>query len=357
MHKDSSFENVHVLGRGTKRDGFLDLIWTASGLEFDMNASELGLAFKGGSSGTMPWISVCMDGKWLARIPVQEGTNKLTLFKGMDPDVKHRVRIIKDFQAEVDTHENSLKITEIFYEGRICKPEDKKYKIEFVGDSITSGEGILGAHEELDWIPAYFSSVRNYAVMTADALNADFRLISQSGWGIVSGYDNDPHKVVPAIYDSLNARMNIEDYDNASWKTDAVVINLGTNDGGAFDSLPYTDPADGKVYKNKKLADGSYDPKSLARIEKGIKDFLKHLRERNPEAHLLWVFGMLGWGLADTIEKAVSSYIDETGDKNAAFLKLEEAKGEAFGSRGHPGYENHKAASEAIAGYLKNILK
>ena len=357
MHRDNSFDNVHVLGRGTKRDGYLDLIWTASGLEFDMNASELGIAIKGGSSVNLPWISVCLDGKWLARIPVQEGASRITLFRGLDPSVKHRVRIIKDFQADVDAHENSLKITELFYEGRICKPEEKKYRIEFVGDSITSGEGILGAHEELDWVPAYFSSVRNYAVMTADALDADFRLISQSGWGIVCGYDNDPSKRVPAIYDSLNARMNVEDYDNASWKTDAVVINLGTNDGGAFDSMPFTDPKDGKVYKNKKLADGSYDPESLARIEKGIKDFLKHLRERNPEAHLLWVFGMLGWGLADTVEKAVSSYIDETGDKNAAFLKLEEAKGEAFGSRGHPGYENHKAASEKITEHLKTVLK
>ena len=357
MHRDNSFENVHILGRGTKRDGYLDLIWTASGIEFDMNASELGIELWGGSSMTMPWISVCMDGKWLAHIPVQEGTNKITLFKGMDPNVTHRVRIIKDFQAEVDAPKNSLRITELLCDGRIRKPDEKKYRIEFVGDSITSGEGILGAHEELDWITPYFSSVRNYAVMTADALDADFRLISQSGWGVVCGYDNSPYKSVPAIYDSLNARMYVDDYDHDSWKADAVVVNLGTNDGGAFDSLPFTDPKDGKVNKNKKLADGSYDPESLARIEKGIKDFLKHLRQTNPEAHLLWVFGMLGWGLADAIEKAVSSYIDETGDKNAAFLKLEEAKGEAFGSRGHPGYANHKAASETIANYLKTVLK
>ena len=357
MHRDTTFENVHALGRGTRRDGFMELIWTASGIEFDMNVSELGIVLKGGSSMTMPWISVCMDGKWLAHIPVQEGTNRITLFRGMDPAVSHRVRIIKDFQAEVDAQENTLKITELFYEGSIRKPADKKYRIEFVGDSITSGEGILGAHEELDWITPYFSSVRNYAVMTADALDADFRLISQSGWGIVSAYDNNPYNVVPAIYDSLNAKRNVSDYDNSSWKTDAVVINLGTNDGGSFDNPAFADPKSGKVYKNRKLSDGSYDPESLAGIEKGIVDFLKHLRERNPEAHLLWVFGMLGWGLADTIEKAVSAYRKETGDDNASFLKLEEAKGETFGSRGHPGYENHKAASVAIAGYLKNILE
>ena len=357
MHRDTSFENVLALGRGTRRDGFMELIWTASGIEFDMNASELAVTLKGGSSMTMPWISVCMDGEWLAHIPVQEGVNKITLFKGMDPSVTHRVRIIKDFQAEVDARENSLKITELFYEGRICKPADKKYKIEFVGDSITSGEGILGAHEELDWITPYFSSVRNYAVMTADALDADFRLISQSGWGIVNAYDNNPHNVVPAIYDSLNAKRDVYDYDHDSWKTDAVVINLGTNDGGSFDSPAFTDPADGKVYKNKKLPDGSYDPESLTRIEKGIVDFLKHLRETNPEAHLLWVFGMLGWGLADAVEKAVTAYKNETGDDNAAFLKLPETVGDAFGSRGHPGYENHKAATEVIAAHLKNVLK
>ena len=193
--------------------------------------------------------------------------------------------------------------------------------------------------------------------MTADALDADFRLVSQSGWGVASAYDNNPYNVIPAIYDSLNAKRDVYDYDHSSWKTDAVVINLGTNDGGAFDNPAFYDPKDGTVYKNKKLSDGSYDPESLARIEKGIVDFLKHLRETNPEAHLLWVFGMLGWGLADAIDKAISAYRKETGDDNTAFLKLPEAVGDAFGSRGHPGYENHKAASEVIAAHLKNVLK
>ena len=50
---------------------------------------------------------------------------------------------------------------------------------------------------EQDWIPAFFSSVNNYAVMAADRLNADFRLVSQSGWGIVSGWDNNPHTLLP----------------------------------------------------------------------------------------------------------------------------------------------------------------
>jgi hypothetical protein len=52
-----------------------------------------------------------------------------------------------------------------------------------VGDSITSGEGTVGAVYEEDWISAFFSAENTYPRMVADALSAEYRVISQSGWG------------------------------------------------------------------------------------------------------------------------------------------------------------------------------
>ena len=60
---------------------------------------------------------------------------------------------------------------------------EPKYRLEFVGDSITSGEGTVGAVYEEDWISAFFSAENTYPRMVADALSAEYRVISQSGWG------------------------------------------------------------------------------------------------------------------------------------------------------------------------------
>ena len=351
-----SWEKVHICGRCIDKTGQLNLVWTGSGVEFEMNCSELGVVLEAGDSVYMPWISLVLDGYHLAHIPVQEGVNKYMLLRNMDPSVKHTVRIVKDFQASVDDPGCFLKLKKIIYEGEIRKTEPKKYRFEFIGDSITSGEGALGAHEEMDWITPYFSAVVNYAVMTSDAMNADFRLISQSGWGVTAGWDNNPASRLPLIYDSVNAKREVKDYDHSSWEPDAVIINLGTNDGGAFDNPAFTDPVTGETFKYNKLEDGSYDPEDLNKIAAGMTGFMKHVREVHPDAHILWVYGMLGSVLMDTIISAVSAFWLES-DTNAGYLQLPDTNGEAFGSRGHPGILSHKAASEKIVERLREVLK
>ncbi len=356
MTETNIWNDVLILGRNQKKEGDIELVWTGSGVEFDMNASELGLEFESGNSIYMSWISVVLDGEWLAHIPVQEGNSRIMLFRGMYSSVTHRVRITKDTQASVDDPGSFLILKKLIFEGEVHKPSSKKYKFEFIGDSITSGEGALGAHEEMDWITPYFSSVRNYAVMTSDALDAEFRILSQSGWGVTAGWDNNPTSTLPLLYDSVFAKRDVKDYDHLSWVPDAVIINLGTNDCGAFDNPAFTDPTTGKTYKYNKLPDGKLDPADLEKIENGIVSFMKHLRKCHPQAHLLWVYGMLGSPLAETIEAAVSRFWSEE-DRNANFLLLPDTTGEAFGSRGHPGLLSHRASSEKIVEKLKDILK
>lgn len=69
-----------------------------------------------------------------------------------------------------------------------------------MGDSITSGEGTVGAVYEEDWISAFFSAENTYPRMVADALSAEYRVISQSGWGIVTGWDGNVENKIPPFY-------------------------------------------------------------------------------------------------------------------------------------------------------------
>ena len=43
-------------------------------------------------------------------------------------------------------------------------------------DFNTSGEGLFGAKEEEDWIPMFFSALKDYAYLTAKELDAEYQI-------------------------------------------------------------------------------------------------------------------------------------------------------------------------------------
>ena len=103
----------------------------------------------------------------------------------MDANTVKNIRIVKETQAMNGDPGCSLQIHAVKSDAGFMPVLEKPYKFEFVGDSITSGEGVIGAKVEEDWIPMWFSSFNNYSSMTAQILNADYRIISQSGWGVL----------------------------------------------------------------------------------------------------------------------------------------------------------------------------
>lgn len=356
MVANENWENVRILGRTPVTDEGLDLIWSGSGVEFIFNGSELGIEITGGTSVYQPWISLLMDGAWIMHMPVQEGRNKVIMLKGLDPSVSHNIRIVKETQAMPDDGDSFAILNSILYEGDITKTPDYKYRIEFVGDSITSGEGLIGAHDAMDWISPYFSTINHYGVKTAHNLNAEYRLISQSGWGVSCAWDNNITCILPLVYESTRCQRGVSDHDFDSWKADAVVINLGTNDEGAFRSPEYVDPKTGRVYKMTLEDDGSYRDSDIDLIKKSVISFLKTLRQDNPSAQLVWVYGMIGCGIGQYLKKAVDEYAGESGDAKVSYLPLPDTEGEGFGSRQHPGVISHSRSAEIISAYLKEII-
>jgi len=356
MMTNENWDNVRILGRRSITSEGLELIWSGSGAEFVFRGTELGIDITGGTSIYQPWISLIMDGAWIMHMPVQEGRNRIIMLKGLAPDTAHTIRIIKDTQAMPDDKDSFAILNSIVYEGEIQKTEDYKYRIEFIGDSITSGEGLLGAHDAMDWISPYFSVENHYGVMTAQNLGAEYRLISQSGWGIVNAWDNNTSCILPLIYESLRCERGVSDNDFDSWKADAVVINLGTNDEGSFNCPEYTDPVTGKVNKMRLEEDGSYNPEDIRVIQNGVISFLKTLRKDNPDALLVWVYGMLGKGIGEYIKEAVNEYIALSKDTRASYLALPDTEEDGFGSRQHPGIKSHNNTAKVITDYLKEKI-
>ena len=308
---------VRALGRHTGRDP-LTLFWTASGIELEFTGSELWVDLFADYEVVEPWVSVELNGAWVARFAVNPGKSRVCLFRGMTPGKAKHVRLLKDVQAMHDDPAHLLQITGLEYaDGEFLPLPEPVYRLEFVGDSITSGEGAIGAKPEEDWVGAFFSAENHYGRLTADALGAEYRCISQSGWGIVSGWDNDVRHILPPYYTRVcgvamgqrNAALGAQqENDFAAWQPDAVIVNLGTNDTGAFDNPPWTDPATGKPHQLRRLSNGDFHPADAQKVANGVQHFLTLLRAKNPGAKLVWCIGMLGSELLPVLRQGAEQY-------------------------------------------------
>lgn len=365
VHVLSEIQNLKVHGRTTEQRAPLTLFWTGSAIELQVTGSELWVEVESDYDIHEPWISILINGVPVSRQMVTAGRYWICIFRGMSEGTVKNVRIVKDVQAMSADPGCLLQFHALKSDGAFLPVEEKPYKIEFIGDSITSGEGAIGARAEEDWIPMWFSAIHNYTYMTAEAMNADYRVVSQSGWGVLTSWDNNPNNNIPDYYEQVCGLLTGENnqtlgagdpYDFESWQPDVVVINLGSNDGGAFQTPEWRDPLTGKVHKQRLNEDGSYHEEDLTAFENAVDRFLVKLRKNNPKAQLVWAYGMLGFPMMPAIYRAVDRYTKRTGDRRVSVLQLPDTTEETIGARTHPGELSHRRAAETLSEHLQGIL-
>lgn len=357
-------EEIKIHGR-TVFDNPLTLFWTGSGIELNADGSELYIETETDYSEFEQWIRIEINGFSTIKMPLQKGKSKICVFHGMSKETIKNVRLIKEVQPMQRDIHSYLKIHAVESDGRLYPMQDRKYKIEFIGDSITSGEGLGGTKGLNEWLPIIFTTYKNYAVQTAEALNADYRIISQSGWGVYSSWDNNLTHTLPKVYPKICSVLDNEvsrrfgacrDNDFNLWKPDVIVINLGSNDSSAFTSPGWTDPETGIFHKQRLNEDGKYNKEDIKKFRDAVYNFVAMLRNYNPDAYILWSYGMIGRGLLPYIEDAVLSYAYEHKDSRVSVQLLPDIKDEWIGANNHPGIEAHTAAAKTLIERLTEIL-
>lgn len=354
----------NVYGRLCRQKSPLPLLFNGSGVEITVTGSNLYIEIDSDCDFHEPWIAYEINGAFMSRQMLLPGSHSICLFRNMEPSTPKTVKFYRELQAMSEDDCCRILIKGFRTDGSFLDVPKRSCRIEFIGDSITSGEGTYGAYEDMDWLAMYMGASRNYAYMTARALNADYHLISQGGWGVYSGWDNDIRHNIPSVYEKVcglstgpnNEAMGTqEDYD-FSWQPDAIVVNLGTNDRSAFRQPPFTDPDTGMVHKLHQDEHENLLEEDARKVEDATVSFLRMLRKHNPSAHIVWAYGMLGYDLTLLLTKAINRYIDETGDRNVRFINLPNTTQEGFGSHMHPGIVSHEAASKVLIEYLKEVL-
>ena len=221
----------------------------------------------------------------------------------------------------------------------------KKHHIEFIGDSITCGYGI----EALS--PATFTTgtenpVSAYAILTADALDADFSLVAWSGIRLISSWVEasveKPNQLLlmsrlyPYHQLRLSERLKIPaaPHDFASDPADLVVINLGTNDASWTRGIS----------ERESLFAASY------------ASFLGQVHASRPKTPILSVLGTMEQSLCATVEHEVRSFQKQHPDVPVHFLQLPLQKPEdGLGADGHPTPATQRKAADHLITCIQQL--
>ena len=91
----------------------LTLFWTAAGLELNVRGSELWVEFTADWDIHEPWYSFMVNGEFFSRRMAQKGTERVCVFRDMDPEKVKNVRIFKDTQAMNADPEGVLQINAV----------------------------------------------------------------------------------------------------------------------------------------------------------------------------------------------------------------------------------------------------
>ena len=343
--------DVRLSGRfDPAQDGF-PMMWTGACADMLVLGGTLEVLIRCNYETFKPYLSFEVDGLMAQTFSPIRGEHWYSVFLGMDATKPHRVRIILETQAFPADPTSNVALLTLQTDGTFLPLPAPARRVEFIGDSITSGEGMRGPASFMEWLPMCFSATNNYTRYAAQRMDAAYQVVSQSGWGVLCGWNNDVRTVLPAVYDWICRPAAMESPDGTAhggekpyafdFDPDTVVVNLGSNDFNALSAPPFTDPVTGETHQLTKA--------DLPRFEEACLAFLLHLHEKNPRARLIWAYGVCGDELAVPITAAVRRAKAAGIDAVYVALPHMDTLPDGLGSREHPGTGAAKVMAELIA--------
>lgn len=222
-----NLDHIKVIGRSSTLAEGITCDWSASGISFNLDC--VGDVVIKLSSQSVSFFTVIVDGvRKTERVQVMGADARITIAKDLEGGL-HSFSLLK----QTENANSMCVLSAISFDGEFAaKPADQSLYIEFYGDSITSGYGNLvtstnkPTDDSASGTAVWQDGTQTYAFRLAEALGADWSMISVSGIPFSKGYTQF---TMGEIMEKINFRRGDAAYSFAR-KPDLVVINLGTND-------------------------------------------------------------------------------------------------------------------------------
>lgn len=220
------------------------------------------------------YFNVFLDGDLAAPLVIEakQGAATYVVAQGLAPG-SHSFLITKRTEgAEGATVFRGLELDD---GARLLAPAPRPARrIEFFGDSITSGAGNEGAVNGRDDLGKDKNSFLSYAAITARKLDAEAHLTSQGGIGVMISWF--PF-TMPDFYDQLSAvGDNDSKWDFSRWTPDVVVVNLMQNDSWL-------------IGRDHKLQPEQSEAQRIA----AYRAFVQRIRDLYPKAYIVCALGSM----------------------------------------------------------------
>lgn len=271
------------------------------------------------------YLEIVIDNKKPYRIMLTDKTNVIKLPDGLT-DTEHTLLICKDTESSI----GYIDVVGLRCEKLLPLPAKPKRKIEYYGDSITTGTGMDLSSIPCDkgqWFDQH-NAYMSYGARTSRNLNAQWQITAQAGIGLVHSCCSMA-VTLPDVYDKVFIAGNTGNWGFEKYQPQVVTICIGQNDGKQ-DSVLFC---------------GAY------------VNFIKKLRSVYPETSII----CLGSPMADSALTVmlthyitgITNYMNSAGDKRVYRYFF---KGRYHsGCGGHPDLDEHQLIADELTAYIKKI--
>lgn len=324
-----SLEKV-VLGRYTYDEtGALELSWGLTGFAVRFMGERAIIHFREDHClDVTAYIKVEVDGRE-SKYGIVDGNTKIVL-DGLGAG-EHTLTLRRVSAGPLTGSNMPIKVSALEIHGDECEilppPEQPKLKIQFFGDSITCGFGVLADPSTKVYRTFEEDASCTYAYMTAKALGADIRTCAISGQGVTRASSGERGIVLSEFF-KWETRCGREPHDFGSWVPDIVVINIGTNDNG-----------------------GGAPEDELAL---GARELLARMRAAYPDAQIFWLYGMMG----QRYDAVLSSLIGELAatDKKLHYVPIEKVGDDEKGAINHPNLKGQSRGARVLTAAIREVM-
>jgi lysophospholipase L1-like esterase len=270
------------------------------------------------------YVEIVVDDKAPYRIQTTGKTNVIDV-PGLS-DGEHTILICKDTESNT----GYIEFIGLRCEKLLSLPPKPKRKIEYFGDSITSGTGMdlsvipCGKGQWQDQHNAYMS----YGARTSRNLDAQWQLTALAGVGLVHSCCN-MNIVMPQVYDKLILRGDSITWDFKKYTPDVVTICLGQNDG-MQDSTKFCT---------------------------AYVSFIQTIRQHYPKADIVCLTSPMGNAKLTVVLKryitSITDNVNAKGDKKVS--KYFFSRSFNSGCGGHPDMAEHELIANELTAYIKQL--
>ncbi len=338
----ASTPGIRLMGRMDPEQRPTALDWTGSGMEFRFRGTAAWAKLEAPAASSIMWMIVLADGAPVTRFPVEPGIRMYPLLLGLEAEQERTVTLMKETQCMPGNPEATVLLHSLRIEGELLELPERDCRIEFIGDSLTSGEGALAARDNMEWVTPWFTARGNYSWYACEALNAERSILSQSGWGVNWDYQHTEANNMSDAYEytvgvlqgpEAEARGCQKLWDFSQWQPDIVCIRLMTNDN------------------NGMIEQNSFEADRETAVQ-GAMNLIRKVRKHNPRAKIVWILPATDCR-PELAAEAVRRAREEMQDVYA--FSVPDYGPEDMGARWHPNAEYNKRIGLMLAEYLRSI--